>query len=75
MNEERTVNTLAKEADMLGYGRASSHIWEACCMRFGVGGTPEANGAYEQIMKVFLDELKTNLENKHMNTPEKRAQR
>lgn len=55
--EEKTIYTLTREAYLLGYGKASSHIWEACCLRFGVGGTPEAKGAYEQIMKVFIKEL------------------
>jgi len=54
---EETINTLAGKAYILGYGQVSSYIWEACCLRFGSGGTPEAKGAYEQIMKVLLKEL------------------
>lgn len=55
--EEETINSIAGKAYILGYGKVSNYIWEACCMKFGVGGTPEAKGAYEQIMKTLFKEL------------------
>lgn len=57
--EEKTKsNTLAGEATLLGLGKVSSYIWEACCQRYGVGGNPKAIWAYEKIMEVLISQLK-----------------
>ena len=58
--EEIITNILAQEANALGFGKVSSHIWQACCIKFGSGGTPKANNAYERLMKAFLKEMKKN---------------
>jgi hypothetical protein len=50
-------NNLYKKAQEFGLENASAHIWEACCRRFGSGGTIEANVAYEHIMNVLFKTL------------------
>lgn len=32
-------------------------VWEACCRKYGLGGTPEASRAYEKIMASVFFEL------------------
>ena len=55
--EEIKSNNFAIEAEKLGLGKVSSYVWEACCMRYGVGGTKKAVYAYENIMEVLIIQL------------------
>lgn len=38
-------------------GNVSMHVWEACCMKYGLGGTFAARAAYRSIMLCTFQEL------------------
>jgi len=56
-------NKLAQKALQYGCGNISMYVWEACCNKHGVGGTPKAIAMYERIMKTVVEEYEgTSLE-------------
>jgi len=48
---------ITKKALKLGLNDVSMHVWQACCNKHGVGGTPKANEMYDKIMRVIIKEV------------------
>jgi hypothetical protein len=53
---EEQKEDITKKALKLGLNDVSMHVWQACCNKHGVGGTPKANEMYDKIMRVIIKE-------------------
>lgn len=52
-----SANSITATAHKIGLGAVSMHVWQACCVKHGFGGTEKANKMYLKIMKLIVSEF------------------